>query len=115
MRCRSKEAKWDSTTSRHSTSLTKELNEEFEKIPQLNKLGFKVSKSATNTRVVQRNANFYEGRRHGYCLPVRSSKAKFDSRGGHVSLRFCNTRNRIAKSLRGFHLKEYSSAQMTRV
>ena len=77
--------------------VTKELNEELAKIPELKKIGFKVSKSATYTMFVPRHPNSYEARRHPYCLPVRSARAQFDWRANHVSLRFCNARNRNAK------------------
>ena len=61
--------------------VTKELNEELAKIPELKKIGFKVSKSTMYTMFVPRYPNSLE-------LPVRSARAQFDGRANHVSLMF---------------------------
>ena len=79
------------------SQVTEDLNKELEKIPELKRLNFKVSRSAVYTRFVPSNPTTYGGRRHRYCIPVRAARAQFNSRADHVSLQFCNARNRIAK------------------
>ena len=77
----------------NSTKSFKNLTE------KLNHLGFKISRSATYLRLLPRNSQIIEGKRHVSTVPVKLRRAQNDECNGHPGMFFCKVSIRALEIL----------------
>lgn len=66
---------------------------------QLNSLGFKISRSATYLRLIPKNSNTIEGKKHISTVPVKMRRAQNEARKNHLDTYFCTASIRAAETL----------------
>lgn len=69
---------------------------------QLNKMGIKISKSATYLRLLPKRSNTTEGKRHVRTVPVRLMRAQNSEHKAHIDTEFCLANIRALKTLASF-------------